>query len=103
MIDGYPQKIIEMIGIKIHQLSIQTSVIGRHLGLPLQGDLDGYSKVCDIRGGGGGGMGGGGGDNWHIIHHKFSIHILQANVISHRLGYVTIFFGGGGGVLDNWY
>ena len=53
MIDGYPQKIIEMIGIKIHQLSIQTSVIGRHLGLPLQGDLDGYSKVCDIRGGGG--------------------------------------------------
>ena len=55
MIDGYPQKIIEMIGIKIHQLSIQTSVIGRHLGLPLQGDLDGYSKVCDIRGGGGGG------------------------------------------------
>ena len=55
MIDGYPQKIIEMIGIKIHQLSIQTSVIGRHLGLPLQGDLDGYSKVCDILGGGGGG------------------------------------------------
>ena len=45
---------------------------------------------------------GGGGDNWHIIHHKFSIHILQANVISHRLGYVTIFLGGGG-VLDNWY
>ena len=59
MIDGYPQKIIEMIGIKIHQLSIQTSVIDRHLGLPLQGDLDGYSKVCDIRGGGGGGGGGG--------------------------------------------
>ena len=57
MIDGYPQKIIEMIGIKIHQLSIQTSVIGRHLGLPLQGDLDGYSKVCDIWGGGGGGGG----------------------------------------------
>ena len=55
MIDGYPQKIIEMIGMKIHQLSIQTSVIGRHLGLPLQGDLDGYSKVCDILGGGGGG------------------------------------------------
>ena len=43
MIDGYPQ--IEMIGIKIHQLSIQTSVISRHLGLPLQGDLDGYSKA----------------------------------------------------------
>ena len=79
-----------MIGIKIHQLSIQTSVIGRHLGLPLQGDLDGYSKVCDILGGGGGA------DNWHIIHHKFSIHI-QANVISHRLGYVTIFFFFGGG------
>ena len=55
MIDGYPQKIIEMIGIKIHQLSIQTSVIGRHLGLPLQGDLDGYSQVCDILWGGGGG------------------------------------------------
>ena len=52
-------------------------------------------------GGGGGGREGGGADNWHIIHHKFSIHI-QANVISHRLGYVTIFFGGGG-VLDNWY
>ena len=51
MIDGYPQKII---GFKIHQLSIQTSIIGRHLGLPLQGDLDGYSKVCDILGGGGG-------------------------------------------------
>ena len=99
MIDGYPQKIIEMIGFKIHQLSIQTSVIGRHLGLPLQGDLDGYSKVCDILGGGGGA------DNWHIIH-KFSIHIsihIQANVISHRLGYVTIFFEGGGGVLDNCY
>ena len=30
-----------------------------YLGLPLQGDLDGYSKVCDIRGGGGGGGGGG--------------------------------------------
>ena len=43
MIDGYPQ--IEMIGIKIHQLSIQTSVISRHLGLPLQGNLDGYSKA----------------------------------------------------------
>ena len=56
MIDGYPQKIIEMIGMKIHQLSIQTSVIGRHLGLPLQGDLDGYSKVCDSLGGGGGGQ-----------------------------------------------
>ena len=43
------------------------------------------------------GGGGGGADNWHIIHHKFSMHI-QANVISHRLGYVTIFFflGGGG-------
>ena len=48
-----------MIGIKIHQLSIQTSVIGRHLGLPLQGDLDGYSKVCDILGGGGRKGGGG--------------------------------------------
>ena len=43
--------------------------------------------------------GGGGADNWHIIHHKFSIHI-QANVISHRLGYVTIFFWGG---VNNWY
>ena len=43
VIDGYPQ--IEMIGIKIHQLSIQTSVISRHLGLPLQGNLDGYSKA----------------------------------------------------------
>ena len=59
MIDGYPLKIIAMIDIKIHQLSIQTSVIGRHLGLPLQGDLDGYSKVCDILGGGGGGGGAG--------------------------------------------
>ena len=43
MIDGYPQ--IEMIAIKIHQLSIQTSVISRHLVLPLQGDLDGYSNM----------------------------------------------------------
>ena len=43
VIDGYTQ--IEMIGIKIHLLSIQTSVISRHLGLPLQGDLDGYSKA----------------------------------------------------------
>ena len=93
MIDGYPQKIIEMIGIEIHQLSIQTSVIGRHLGLPLQGDLDGYSKVCDILGGGGGQIIG------ILFIYKFSIHI-QANVISHRLGYVTFL---GGRVLDNWY
>ena len=82
-----------MIGIKIHQLSIQKSVIGRHLGLPLQGDLDGYSKSCDFLMWGGGG----GADFWHIMHHKLSIH-EQANVIGHRLGYVTIFWGEG----DNW-
>ena len=97
MIDGYPQKIIEMIGIKIHQLSIQTSVIGRHLGLPLQGDLDGYSKVCDILGGKGGGQING-------ILFIISFQYIYKQMLSESIricDYFFFFFWGG--VLDNWY
>ena len=71
-----------MIGIKIHQLSIQKSVIGRDLGLPLQGDLDGYSKACDF-------LMGGGGCRFLAYYYYMAYYII--------LGYVTIFFLGGGG------